>query len=72
MTDEVLDFLRERFLRLDQRLDAIETELRDLRAGQTVMTDMLMRFAREMVQVKDLLGRMDNRIRKLEDAPPLP
>ena len=59
MTEPDLNFIAERLL-------AIQTDMRDMRAtlvdigdGQTVLTQMVLRLERDMVRVKDLLGRMD-------------
>jgi chromosome segregation ATPase len=75
MTDDVLDFLRERFARVDRRfddiekrMDSIEHNVRELSYGQTVLTEMVLRLARDMVQMKDMLGRLDNRLARLETA----
>lgn len=69
MTEPDLNFIAERLL-------AIQTDMRDMRAtlvdigdGQTMLTQMVLRLERDMVRVKDLLGRMDDRIAHLEAAP---
>ena len=42
----------------------------DLSDGQTVLTEMVMQLMKDMVRVKDLLGKMDGRITRLEKAAP--
>jgi hypothetical protein len=49
-------------------MDSIEHNVRELSYGQTVLTEMVLRLARDMVQVKDILGRLDNRLARLETA----
>ena len=42
----------------------------DLSDGQTVLTEMVMQLMKDMVRVKDLLGKMDGRIAHLKKATP--
>jgi hypothetical protein len=35
-------------------------------ASQTVLTEMVLKLARDIVLIKELLGRMDSRISKIE------
>jgi hypothetical protein len=47
------------------------SELRiDLSDGQTVLTEMVMQLMKDIVRVRDLLGKMDGRITHLEKAAP--
>jgi hypothetical protein len=80
MTDEVLDFLREKFARLDARLDAMQNrtdnELANLRDAINVLTAMAIRHEASIQTVVQELHvihrhnkRTDDRLRKLEDAP---
>lgn len=46
MADDVLDFLREKFARLDVRLDAVQNELANLRDAVDVLTAMTIRHDR--------------------------
>jgi hypothetical protein len=81
MTEPDLNFIAEQLKRVlseqaSQRADiaAMRTEmnerLTDLSDGQTVLGQMIMRLERDMVRVKDLLGKMDGRIARLEQAVP--
>jgi predicted nuclease with TOPRIM domain len=51
-------------------LTGMRSRLDELAAGQTVLTEMVFRVERAIVQIKDALGRLDNRVTKLEDAAP--
>jgi hypothetical protein len=73
MTEVTLDFIAEQLKRVlseqaGQRADitAIRAGLVDVADGQTVLGQMIMRLERDMVRVKDLLGKMDGRIAQLE------
>jgi hypothetical protein len=67
MTEDVtLDFIAKRLERIQGEQAEMRSAINDMSAGQTVLTDMVLRLARDMVQIKDLLGRMDNRISKIE------
>lgn len=55
--------------RIQSELRDLRGEVRDLHDGQVVLTDMVFRLARDMVRVKELLGRMDARITQLERTP---
>jgi hypothetical protein len=69
MTDQIdLKFIAERLLAIQTEQAAIRTGLTDIADGQTVLGQMIMRLERDMVRVKDLLGRMDGRIARLETA----
>lgn len=73
MTDISLEFIAEQLERVlaeqasvRTRFDNVDGELGDMHAGLTVLTEMAMKHARDMVQVKNILGRLDNRIAQLE------
>jgi hypothetical protein len=67
MTEDVtLDFIARRLERIQSKQAETRSAISDISAGQTVLTEMVLRLARDMVQIKDLLGRMDNRISKIE------
>jgi hypothetical protein len=73
MTEVTLEFLArqgERILQelADARKERAEAraELADARDGLTVLTDMVLKLARDMVRVKDMLGRMDSRVSGIE------
>jgi hypothetical protein len=75
MTEIDLNFIAEQLKRVlaeqaDMRTEMTGMHLRldELAAGQTVLTEMVFRVERGIVQIKDVLGRLDNRITKLEDA----
>lgn len=71
MTEVTLEFIAKRLERIQTDLTELRAEVADLRAGQTVLTEMVFRVQRDMVQVKELLGRMDSRISRLEKDPTL-
>jgi hypothetical protein len=61
MTEDVtLDFIAKR-LRIQGEQAEMRSAINDMSAGQTVLTDMVLRLARDMVQIKDLLGRTERR-----------
>jgi hypothetical protein len=60
------EFISEQLKLIQTELRETRAELRELSYGQTVLTDMVLRLARDMVQIKELLGRMDSRITRLE------
>ena len=77
MTEPDLNFIAEQLKRVltemtAMRADmtAIRTDLLNLADGQTVLTGMVLQLQRDMVRVKDLLGKMDGRISRLEQAVP--
>ena len=73
-----LDFIAERLLAIQAEQASIRAAMRaeisemraDLSDGQTVLTGMVMQLMKDMVRVKDLLGKMDGRITHLEKATP--
>jgi hypothetical protein len=72
MTDELqhLIAIRADVTRMVERLDAVDARLDTIDAGQTVLGNHIMRLEISMERVKDLLGRMDARIARLERAEP--
>jgi hypothetical protein len=68
MTDVDLNFIAERLLAIQTDMRDIKTAVTDLADGQTVLGQMILRLERDMVRVKDILGRMDSRIADLEKA----
>jgi hypothetical protein len=67
MTEDVtLEFIAKRLERVQSGQAEMRSVISDMSAGQTVLTEMVLKLVRDMVQVKDLLGRMDNRISKIE------
>ena len=75
MADVTLEFLGtqlERLLRefADMRAEManMRTAQSDLADGQTVLTQTMFRVERDIVQVKDILARIDGRVRRLEET----
>jgi hypothetical protein len=75
MTDAILDFLREKFARLDTRLDGIERDIRSLRDDLRVTTAMVMRCDHtltdllvEVHAIHKWMAGANDPIRKLEEA----
>lgn len=75
MVEVTLEFIAKRLdaiqadqsaMRADQA--AIRASLADLAADQTVLTEMVLRVERKLVQVRDHLGRIDGRLAHLESA----
>jgi hypothetical protein len=69
MTEPDLTLIGERLLAIQTDMREMRSALIDISDGQTVLTQMVLRLERDMVRVKDLLGRMDDRIAHLETAP---
>ena len=46
----------------------MRTAQSDLGDGQTVLTQTMFRVERDIVQVKDILARIDGRVRRLEET----
>ena len=70
MPDEItLDFIARQLDRVITEQREVRVELRDLRADVTVLTEIILRLARDMVLVKEHLGRLDARISRLEKEP---
>lgn len=63
-----LDFVAVRLERIQTEQASMRAAMADIAAGQTVLTQMVLRVERNIVQIKDHLGRMDNRIANLEPA----
>lgn len=59
MTDISLEFIAKQLERVLVEQASMRTELKDLSAGQTVLTEMVFRIERSLVQLKDVLGRME-------------
>lgn len=75
MADVDLTFIAKQLERVLAEQAGMRTEMTGMRlrldelaAGQTVLTEMVFRVERGIVQIKDALGRLDNRITKLENA----
>ena len=64
-----LQWIGRTLLAMQREMVELRTEVTDVRHGLTVLTEMTLRLSRDMVHIKELLGRMDARIRRLEDAP---
>jgi hypothetical protein len=67
MTEDVtLEFIAKRLERIQSGQAEMRSVISDMSAGQTVLTEMVLKLARDMVLIKELLGRMDSRISKIE------
>lgn len=69
MADVTLEFIAERLERIQAEQASMRAAMADMAADQTVLTQMVLRIERNIVQVRDHLGRMDARIAHLESAP---
>ena len=58
MTEPDLNFIAERLLAIQTEQTAIRATVTDIADGQTVLTQMVLRLERDMVRIKDLLGRL--------------
>jgi hypothetical protein len=73
VTEPDLNFIAERLLAIQTEQTAVHTDIAAVRVdlvniadGQTVLGQMILRLERDMVRIKDLLGRIDGRIAHLE------
>ena len=75
MTEITLEFIAERLERIQTEQAAMRAQfagmqatLADLQADGTVLATMVLRVERGIVQIKDILARVDSRVDKLEHA----
>jgi hypothetical protein len=61
-----LDFIAQRLERIQAEQTEIRQTVHDTAADVTVLTGLVLRLARDMVHVKEMLGRMESRISKIE------
>jgi hypothetical protein len=66
MAEVTLEFLARQQERILQELTGVRGEQAETRASITVLTEMVLKLARDMVLIKELLGRMDSRISRIE------
>jgi hypothetical protein len=78
MVEPTLEFIGQGFERvlaelreLRAEVHGLRGELRETRADLTVLTNLYFGLARDMVLIKEMLGRFDARITKLEDRLPI-
>ena len=74
MTAVTLEFIAERLERIQTEqaktrgdITEIRAAMTDMAADQTVLGQMMLRVERNIVQIKEHLGRMDTRIAHLEE-----
>jgi hypothetical protein len=60
--DKVLDFLRERFNRLDARLDGIAHDVHELKVTQAAILQILTSHDARMLRVEERLDRIERRL----------
>lgn len=68
MADVTLEFIAERLERIQTEQIAMRADVINMRAEITVLGGMVFRIERDLVLIKDIMGRLDNRIGKLEHA----
>jgi uncharacterized protein (UPF0335 family) len=75
MADVTLEFIANRLERIQVEqtairadITAIRADITDTKASITVLGNIALRIERDLVLVKDVLGHLDNRLRKVEDA----
>lgn len=68
MADVTLEFIAERLERIQTEQIAMRADVTNMRAEITVLGGMVFRIERDLVLIKDIMGRLDNRIGKLEHA----
>lgn len=70
MTDVTLEFIAKRLEIIQAEQREARAELTEVRLGLTVLTEMTLKVMRDMVQVKEMLGRMESRLSKFESVAP--
>jgi hypothetical protein len=70
MTDTTvtLEFLGAQIIEMRNEVREMRAEIKDLGYGVTVVTEMVLRLQRDMLYAKDILGRLDARLSKVEDV----
>jgi hypothetical protein len=70
VTEPDLNFIAERLLAIQTEITAMRIDITTIIDSQPLLFQAVMRLERDMVRVKDLLGKMDDRIAHLEKATP--
>jgi predicted nucleic acid-binding Zn-ribbon protein len=66
MAEVTMEFIGELLVRIQAEQTAMRQDIAEMRAEITVLTHMVFRIERDIVLIKDAIGRLDNRVARLE------
>ncbi len=66
MSDVSLEFIAAQLQRVLNEQAKMREDITELSAGQTVLTGLVLQQARDTVKIKDILGRIETRLTKVE------
>jgi predicted nuclease with TOPRIM domain len=72
MADNVENLVLEMLRRLDQKVDRVAEDVREVRSTQAAMSQLLASHDNHMLRVEDRLGRMETRLELHDPAIPNP